>query len=255
MADDEYVARWIEYFYPETFDFETRKGTMRNLAGLRDAALLKDFEYSMTAMRQTQLDLEIVEIPKTYDSAHLQAIHQHLFQDVYEWAGEFRTVDIAKAGKAFAQLGTGDLDRYLEHVVDRVAETPWARLDEEGFVSAISDVYSHLNQAHPFREGNGRTSKVFLEHITQQSQFVLNFNQASRFDWNIGSQSSRPMDDGIAPRPEKLKDVMSMITTARAVERHPPRVERPTIKNLFGSSTSHSPLLPPPTDPETGPRL
>lgn len=112
MADDEYVARWIEYFYPETFDFETRKGTMRNLAGLRDAALLKDFEYSMTAMRQTQLDLEIVEIPKTYDSAHLQAIHQHLFQDVYEWAGEFRTVDIAKAGKAFAQLGTGDLDRY-----------------------------------------------------------------------------------------------------------------------------------------------
>lgn len=233
--DAAHVERWRGYFYPETLDGR-REATLRNLAGIRDLDLAKDYEYSMTAMRQVQLDLGRVDIPRTYDVDHLRAIHRHLFQDVYEWAGEFRTVDMKKAGKAFARIGSGNLEKYLEDVATHIAETPWGQLDEEHFARAMAQTFAPLNQAHPFREGNGRTSKVFLEHVAERSGFVLNYNRVEPIEWNLRSQSSRPMDNGITPRPEKIEGVFRQISTARAVERHPPRLERPTIKSLFAAS-------------------
>src|SRR5690606_36987954 len=74
-------------------------------------------EYVETTERQRELMAGEVAIAQTYDAAHVRAIHRHLFQDVYEWAGQYRTVNMAKGvGRGFADVTTGEIDRYLADV-------------------------------------------------------------------------------------------------------------------------------------------
>src|SRR5699024_10010446 len=87
---------WESYFYPETIDPVTGVGTLRNILGEHDGAALARREYVRTSARAEQLLRGEVPIPKTYDGEHLRAIHWYLFQDVYSWAGEYRTVNIFK---------------------------------------------------------------------------------------------------------------------------------------------------------------
>lgn len=269
--DAAHLERWKGYFYPETIT-ENGDGVLRNLAGIRDPALAKNYEYWMTSMRQVQLDLGRAEVPHTYDVDHLRAIHRHLFQDVYDWAGEFRTVDMAKAGKAFARVGERQFDQYLEDVTQHIAETPWPKLDQEQFAQAMAETFAPLNQAHPFREGNGRSTKVFLEHVAEQSRFTLNYDDVTSLEWKLRSQSSRPMDDGIVPRPEKIAPLFEHISSPRTMLRPVPEdqrpTERPTVRSLFSVSypkaataaTERAPIQQPPRgrharrDHETGPR-
>jgi fido (protein-threonine AMPylation protein) len=78
-------------------DAET--GVLLNLAGLRDAELLEGYEGEMSIMRQFELSLN--PSPADFDLTHLKAIHRSLFQDIYSWAGEVRTVDISKGTSRF----------------------------------------------------------------------------------------------------------------------------------------------------------
>ena len=81
------------YVYPET-------AVLRNLRDIRDAGQLDEFEAIATTRRTIELEHE--PIGGRFDTRHLQAIHRHIFQDVYEWAGDFRTVNISKSGDTFA---------------------------------------------------------------------------------------------------------------------------------------------------------
>jgi len=81
------------YVYPET-------NVLRNLRDIRDAGQLSRFEAIATTRRAIELEHE--PIRGEFDGRHLQAIHRYLFQDVFEWAGRFRTVDISKSGDPFA---------------------------------------------------------------------------------------------------------------------------------------------------------
>ena len=97
---------WESYFYPPPDE-----GTLRNLFDERDPVVLTRLEYVETARRQRELLAGQVAIPKTYDADHVRAIHRHLFQDVYAWAGEFRSVNISKgAGRGFGDVKTGEVD-------------------------------------------------------------------------------------------------------------------------------------------------
>lgn len=84
---------WDSYFYPPPDE-----RTLRNLLGERDPDVLGVREYGRVARRQRELMAGDIAIPRTYDAAHVRAIHRHLFQDVYEWAGEYRTVPLFKDG-------------------------------------------------------------------------------------------------------------------------------------------------------------
>ena len=85
---------WESYFYPDTIDPLRGEGTLRNLFDERDAQVLARLEYGRTSGRATQIGNGEVDIPRTFDGAHLRAIHGHLFQDVYEWAGELSLIHI-----------------------------------------------------------------------------------------------------------------------------------------------------------------
>jgi len=141
---------WESYFYPETYDPRAGQGTLRNLFDERDPVLLRELEYAETARRQRELMSGQVVIPRTYDAGHVRAIHGHLFQDVYEWAGQYRGVNISKNVSTFANVHTGQVDRYLNDVHRLVTDAEWASLDHEGFSRASAEVFAYLNQAHPF---------------------------------------------------------------------------------------------------------
>ena len=83
----------------------------------------------------------------------LQAIHKFLFEDIYDFAGKIRTVNIAKGNFRFAPL------MYIEAALENIDKMPQSNFDE------IVEKYVEMNIAHPFREGNGRSTRIWLDHI------------------------------------------------------------------------------------------
>ena len=207
---------WESYFYPPPDD-----ATMRNVQGIRDPRELQVFEYGATALRQKQLYMEPSIVSHTYDAGHVRAIHRHLFQDVYEWAGEYRTVDMSKQwppelGRGYTDfLAVDRIGGFLDDLRQRVRGAEWSKMDRDEFAKAAADVFSRANFAHPFREGNGRTSKVFMEHVAEQSRFTLDFARITPEVWNRASVLTIP--DPRSDRP--VPDAMVPVFHAAAVER------------------------------------
>lgn len=143
---------------------------LQNRAELHDQAELDAFEHEAALARSDE------PFPEgALDVLHYQAIHHHLFQDVYEWAGKFRTVRISKGGSMFC---------YPEHIpseIDRLfgglARDAFLNgLDTEAFASKAAHFIAELNAIHPFREGNGRTQLAFLALLADQAGYPLNFD-------------------------------------------------------------------------------
>lgn len=188
---------------------------MHNLEGIRDPRELRVFEYGATSLRLRQLSQDPSLVEHTYDAGHVRAIHAYLFQDVYEWAGQYRSVNMGKGMSRFADVHSGQVDRYLRDVHRIVTGTPWDRLDRDEFGSATAAVFAFLNQAHPFREGNGRTSKVFMEHVAEQSRFTLDFARVTPEVWNNASMLSGPDLGAYEPVPDSLVPVFRHIAVER----------------------------------------
>ena len=125
-------------------------------------------------------------------------------------------MNIAKGvGRGFGDIKTGEVDQLLDDVRKRVVGTDWGRLDRDAFAERAAVVFAYLNQAHPFREGNGRASKVFMEHVAELSRFTLDFGQVSPEVWNQASQLSRPDMFSYAPEPASLVPVFHAIAQSR----------------------------------------
>jgi cell filamentation protein len=133
--------------------------TLLNLPGIVDPDRLAQFEADVTRVRMLELDAH--PLPGRWDLKHLQGIHHHVFQDVYPWAGQLRTVDLAKGDHLFARpqfLVPSANDVFL-----RLAHHAYLRgLDRERFVAAAADLLGDINALHPFREGNGRAQRAYL---------------------------------------------------------------------------------------------
>jgi cell filamentation protein len=128
-----------------------------------------------------------------FDAAHLKAIHRHLFQDVYEWAGHTRDEKVALsdgivATEPLLRKVDGNLFMAgpliagtLERVARTLRESNYLRdLSREEFAARAADVMIEINGAHPFREGNGRTQRVFLRELARQAGHELDFSVVSR---------------------------------------------------------------------------
>jgi cell filamentation protein len=129
---------------------------LKNIPGLRSQAELDAFEAISTAQRAEEaLPAGRLSFP------HYRAIHHHLFQDIYKWAGQYRTVRIAKDGSAFCY--PENIKRAMESLFRRLKKTDHLRgLTPDAFAKEAAAILSTLNAIHPFREGNGRTQITFL---------------------------------------------------------------------------------------------
>jgi cell filamentation protein len=118
------------------------------------------------------------ESPPTGDfgAAHYRALHHHLFQDLYAWAGEYRTVRIAKGDSMFC---------YPEHIAAEMehlfawlaARNALIDVEAEAFAADAAHFLATLNAIHPFREGNGRTQLAFLAMLAAHAGYPLNLQQ------------------------------------------------------------------------------
>ena len=203
---------WAAYFYPEPYQH-----VMRNIPGIKDPAALSLFEHRIITRRGYELTKNPELIARTFDAEHLKAIHRYLFQDVYDWAGEYRTVDMSKGVSAFASVQDGPLsiDRYLDYVFATSRATDWASLNHQEFVEVAAAIFAHLNQAHPFREGNGRATRIFMDHLAARSNFRFDYARAGRRGWHQSSMFSGPDRGYFEVHPEELHQLFSIITVPR----------------------------------------
>lgn len=134
---------------------------LRNRRGIADAAVLAEFELSASMARVAELARKPVD--GNFDLAHLRAIHRHVFQDVYGWAGEVRTVDLAK-GMPFCRCDA--IESEAVRVFGAIAGAGYlVGLHRAGFVAALAEHWGEVNALHPFREGNTRTQRVFFDQL------------------------------------------------------------------------------------------
>lgn len=113
----------------------------------------------------------------------LQTIHKYLFADIYEFAGEIRTVNIAKGNFRFAPL------MYLKPALETIDKMPQSNFDE------IVEKYVEMNIAHPFREGNGRSTRIWLDHILKNEVGkVIDWSKIDKDDYLLAMERS-PIKD------------------------------------------------------------
>lgn len=159
MNDDPYV-------YPDT-------DVLRNALDIRDGAELEQVEASLTYLRSPRLAFE--PIPGRYDLPHLQAFHRYLFGDLYDWAGELRTVVLAKTDlfclpEHIESYGAGVFNELAE-------ENRLSGLTQENFVERLAHYLGDVNALHPFRDGNGRAQRAFFAQLASEAGYRLDWEK------------------------------------------------------------------------------
>lgn len=146
--------------------------TLKNKLGLRDYSQLEAFELEMTTLRAR----EAFPAGK-FDSDHYRRVHRHLFQDVYIWAGKYRTVRTSKGGNPFCypEYIDGEMTKLFARL-----HTAFSANNPQQFVAEAADFLGELNAIHPFREGNGRSQLSFMAMLSEQCGFPLDFARVKR---------------------------------------------------------------------------
>src|ERR1035437_7725276 len=164
------------YLYPGT-------DVLKNVPDLRDAEQLAAFEALNTAARGYELLQNPID--GGFDLAHLKAIHKHIFQDVFAWAGELRTTMLGKA----EYLGQPPTWFTPPHLLEHEAEPIFMLLHRADLLRGLGRVefarqsaqlLAEINNLHPFREGNGRAQRLFVDALARQAGRELYFDVVSR---------------------------------------------------------------------------
>lgn len=205
-------------FYPGT-------DVLINLADIREQAKLQAFELAMTSMRLYELQRK--PVAGSFDLEHLKSIHRYIFQDVYPFAGQIRTVDISKGGFPFANY------RFLEQSAAEVfgglkQEKFLVGQSLEQFAERAAYYKAEINVLHPFREGNGRTQREFIRQLAHNAGWELNWSAVNAqllFEASVESTyNTRALADVIkqAVSPERWQrpldmTVADLLKTARGL--------------------------------------
>lgn len=154
------------YCYPDT-------NVLMNRLDIRDSKQLFNAERRLTMLRI----LELLDNPVegSFDLTHLQAFHRYIFQDVYQWAGEIRTVNIAK-GNMFCNVWF--IQSQAEEIFGGLKREAFLQgLPEDIFSRRLAYYFSEINALHPFREGNGRSQREFIRCLAAHNGYVINFSK------------------------------------------------------------------------------
>jgi cell filamentation protein len=165
--DYSYSYEWDQrYCYPHS-------NVLINKLGIEDAEKLHIAEREITSLRIANAKISIIN--GEFDLLHLKKIHKYIFGDIYEWAGEIRWVNIAK-GNMFCNY----------EFIEANADSLFNRLRKENYLKDASKeeipfrlayYLSEINVLHPFREGNGRAQRLFIEYLAENAGYSVDFSQ------------------------------------------------------------------------------
>ena len=148
---------------------------LQNKAGIVDAAELSAFEREATAVRSFEAMKN--PIPGDFDFDHLKAIHEHLFQDVYAWAGQTRTITMSKGSSEFR---VEYIDSFAKQIFSQLkTDNHLKGLDRITFVQKSAELLGNINAMHPFREGNGRAQRAFMDQVAQNAGRAFQWSKIS----------------------------------------------------------------------------
>ena len=178
------------YCYPPDF------AVLINKLDLRDAHQLERAERRLVVQRTLET------IPSgDFDLVHLKAIHFHLFQDIFDWAGEIRETEISKGKSQFQfrqyiETGMTDVHRRIK------THNYLKNLSPDLFAELAGEIMGDINYVHPFREGNGRAQMQYLKQMTEQAGHGIDLTLIEKDAWIAASQMAHlgdygPMSRGI----------------------------------------------------------
>lgn len=168
------------YLDPET-------GVLKNKLGFKEEESLQQAEASFVAWRSFQLHKK--PLLGQFDLDHFKAIHKFLFGDVYDWAGEIRDIDLSKGNSYFANHV--HIVRAATPIFDKLAKEHHLKdLDVENFSVKAAYYLGELNALHPFREGNGRAQREFINHLAHKNGYSIDWTNVSQDDMTQASIES-----------------------------------------------------------------
>ena len=149
-----------------------------NLFDIRDGELLHEAEREISNVNADTIEFS----PPPYDLYYLRSIHRVLFQEIYSWAGELRTVDISKADTRFCTVRR--IEKESEKIFDCLKQEDYlTSLSRDQLVVKTAEYYGDINVIHPFREGNGRAQRIFFEHLIVNAGFHISWDGINPERW------------------------------------------------------------------------
>ncbi len=175
---------------------------LQNKLNITDSLELSKVEEKISKKKALELfENEILDAYTVGSFKQLAAIHEYLFSDIYEFAGKIRTVNIAKGNFRFAPV------MYLEASLENIEKMPQSTFDE------IVEKYVEMNIAHPFREGNGRSTRIWLDLLLKKElHLVVDWSHVDKEDYLLAMERS-PIRD------TEIKHVLKQALTDKVADR------------------------------------
>lgn len=215
------------YCYPNS-------SVLINKHGIQDQGKLQEIERELSFNRN--IELKNRPIKGNLDLKHLQNIHKHFFQDIYNWAGEIRTVDIAK-GNMFCRSS----------LIESFAEDIFSKLKKENFLidkpqerlcERLSFYLGEINALHPFREGNGRTQRSFMENLANVNGYELDFSKIKQ------KQMIEASVDSFNCEYKKMEDIFKKIMEPITLSEQESYINQISIRNSPITQAYEKKILP-----------
>ena len=143
-----------------------------NKLGIKDEKKLAEIEAQITFAKAVML--EEIPIEGNFDFEHFKKIHEFLLCDLYDWAGQIRTVDISKKRTKF--LTADSIEKIATQCFSKIADGYLDNLSFEDFATRIAEFYNDVNHIHPFREGNGRVQRIYFTQLIRHYGYDINFS-------------------------------------------------------------------------------
>ena len=173
---EDHDTRWNNYFYPGT-------EVLKNKLGITNAEELQQAEANITFKKLTELYLN--PIAGNFDAEHYREIHRYLFGDIYDFAGEYRNVDMRKD---FYFVTNSELENSLNIVLEEMHRDFLKCHSYQDYVVFLAEFYYDILTVHPFREGNGRTTREFLREFVDAyiKDYKLKWSRMDKEQLNLG---------------------------------------------------------------------
>ena len=177
-----------------------------NKLDIRDENQLDVVESQITVAKISMLQQNPID--GNFDFEHYKAIHKFIFEDLYDWAGIPRVVDISKKGTSFVKAE--NIDEIATACFERLKNQNYFKnLNIDEFIEKVTDFYCVTNNLHPFREGNGRTQRVFLSQLALNAGYEIDFANIDTDELMVATiQAANGVDTNLK---EALKEIISPI--------------------------------------------
>lgn len=156
---------------------------MRNKLGIHEATRLEQAAWELTSLRAATLELG----PQVRGLPWLCAIHYQLYQDIFDWAGKYREINIYHGDTPFCHFTR--IEKEGNALMQELEDEDWlAGLEKEAFIERLTWYYCEINVLHPFRIGSGLAQRIFFEQLAIHAGYALDWRDIEPLRWNDANQ-------------------------------------------------------------------